>query len=89
MRWTDTGAWGYVDVTGAEFIAAKWDLAEPFDGGLARVGLVVGDNDDDGSLAWGYAYIGLDGQVVWRDQAYAAFLAGTLTTVPVTDPPRP
>ena len=84
-----TGSWGYVDVTGAELIPAQWDLAEPFVEGVALVGMVVGDEDDGGSLMWGYAYIGLDGEVIWQDQAYAAFLSGTATTVPATDPPRP
>lgn len=89
VRWTTTGYWGYVDVTGTELLPAQWDLADPFDEGIARVGFVVGDTDNDGSLTWGYAYIGLDGRVIWRDENYAAFLAGTITTVPVTDPPRP
>jgi hypothetical protein len=83
------GMWGYVDATGAEAIRAQWDAAEEFDEGVARVGLIVGDADKAGQMLWGYAYIGLDGKVIWRDQALAAFEAARAAGVTTTTAPDP
>lgn len=80
---TADGNWGYVDITGEPVIPGQWDEAGMFRQGLALVALVVGDNED-GYLVYGYAYIGMDGSVIWQDQAYADFKAGRTTTTLVT-----
>ena len=80
VEFSSTGTWGYVDVTGADLVPGRWDLAEPFEDGVARVGLLVGAADDAGSMLWGYAYVGLDGSLIWRDAQYAAFTAPGATT---------
>lgn len=90
VLFTSTQTWGYVDATGSELVPGRWDAAEQFNGGVARVGLLVGGADGAGSLLWGYAYVGLDGVLIWEDQAYAAFTApGATTTTFAPDPPLP
>lgn len=90
VQFTSTQTWGYVDVTGSELVPGRWDAAEEFDDGVARVGLLVGGADGTGSLLWGYAYITLDGTLIWADQAYADFTApGATTTTFAPDPPLP
>ncbi len=73
------GSWGYVDITGETVIDGQWDEAGPFSEGIARVALVVGDTEA-GDLLYGYAYVDMDGKIVWQDQVFADFRAGRTTT---------
>jgi hypothetical protein len=52
-------SWGYVDESGAIVIPLQFGYAWNFSGGLARV------EDRNGKLA----YIDLDGNYVWREEA--------------------
>jgi hypothetical protein len=77
------GMWGYVDATGAEFIPPGWDRVGEFNEGVASVARVIAQTEDLG-LVYGYAYINIDGGVIWQDQALAAFVANPTTSTLTT-----
>jgi len=54
-----TGKWGYIDKTGNLVIGPEFDTANPFSGGMARIG--IGDRETG---KWGY--IDKTGKYVWE-----------------------